>query len=94
LDYYDSNAGAPFALAAQLNGVSAPTNVVVPASTSAAAGSAVASGSASKSGTANAANVTTSKLSGAGSRKDGTLAARWAVGFMGVTGMAVGILAI
>ncbi|KIR73730.1 hypothetical protein I310_02403 [Cryptococcus deuterogattii CA1014] len=58
LDFYDSNGNSPFNVAASLNGVSAPTNVV-------AAGSATATSSGS------AAAVSTKSLSGSGLSVEG-----------------------
>ena len=79
LDFYDSNANAPFNVAASLNGVSAPTNEVTvskdsqgtlaQASSAAAVSSASATGSST--GTSTAARVTSSTLSGGAEVKVG-----------------------
>jgi hypothetical protein len=70
LDWYDSNGAVPFNLAAQLNGVSEPTNTIVTSqfSTNATAASASASVSttARASGTMSAGGATSSNLSAGG----------------------------
>lgn len=76
LDWYDSNGAVPFIVAAQLNGVAEPTNVVVTSqfSTNATAttttttslSSVSGTGTARASGTMSAGGTTSSNLSAAG----------------------------
>lgn len=92
LDWYDSNGAVPFTVAAQLNGVSPPTNTVVTSqfstnsttgSSSSASASATGTGATKASGTTSGSGASSSALSAAG-RSFGVSA-----GLLGMTTAAV-----
>lgn len=90
LDWYDSNGNVPFNVAAQLNGVAEPTNVVVTsrfskADAAVSSASGAASGTVSGSTTASSTSRTSSSALSAGSRSVGAPG-----GLLGTLGGAVG----
>lgn len=98
LDYYDSNGNAPFNVAASLNGVSAPTNTIVPhtpaPSATGSLAASLAGGSASSSGGGSGAVVETSRLNN-GARPMNGMSTGMVLGLSGVVGgLVMGVIGV